>query len=120
MISLPTTYHDLKKWAIAHFRVKAGYILPKMPLEFDDLPSFYVFHNQYMIVSQNHSHSRHIAKYAQLWLKCNEPMCYRCADGLELLLQPNREFVQIRIQAHYSGKICSFCGMVCDDDEFPF
>lgn len=118
-MKLPKQYSDLKEWAIAHFRVTAGYI-PPIASHFDDLPTFRVFSNHWMYKSYYaKKQAVYVLKYAQLFLQCNEPLCCSCADRLDIFVQPFRETIQVVFLANSGNEPCCCCGGTCID-EIPF
>lgn len=109
----------LRKRGILAFQAMAGMIPQKTDL-IDNLPTFtalWNYQSEYWHRSW-HGDTRGL-KISRLSLKCDEPMCFDCADALELYIQPKREVIQIEFVPHWDNETCVFCGNECRDG-IPF
>lgn len=107
-MKLPREYSDLQEWAIAHFRVKGGFIAPKMAVDedFSDI-------KLWLVTMPRNTHFR--------WAYGNS--VYRAGFACELCWNCRIEFMKlfltIQLYSPQYGYNCQLCGKECPDD-IPF
>jgi len=118
--TLQSNNAEIKQWllnrGISAFKRLAGPPFADLS-EFESLPTFTVMQNYMSDVHWAGENNR--CSFARLILKCDEPMCNKCSDMLELAIQPKRDIVQFQIWYHWDDETCAFCGGLCHD-EIPF